>query len=507
MKNLMTTLSKTPPGKTLEKEVPVLTPPVVAGGAILVLEILALIEAPADPGLTSPLILALLVTAGLEYMVWKGCHELHRLRIKADGDALTGLLNRDAFMARMELDLSGSNGTVALMFLDINKFKFINDTLGHQAGDELLVQAAHRLQMAMTNRCTLARLGGDEFGICITKATDLDIEYIARAISELFYKPFELTSGSVEVGAAVGIATYPVQATSLKDLTRYADLAMYEAKRTAQPYVFFVNSLVHNSEEELYIGSILRTALERNHMVVEYQPKLDLGTKKVVGAEALVRWDHPILGRVMPDRFIPIAEQQGLINPITEWVLMTALRDLTIARAQGLPLETISVNISPFYVVNGNLLITISKTLTAAAVDPSALIIEVTETSIQHRTEALIKVLVCLEVLGIGISIDDFGTGQSSLLYLKYLPTTEIKIDRSFVRNICNNRQDHAIVRSLIMLAHDIGCEVCAEGVETEEVKDALVELGCDTIQGWLVAKAMPMRELVKAFGEGGENE
>lgn len=490
----------------LEKEAH-LTLPVVTCGAALGMELLAFIGAPKEPAIMTSLGVAILLTATLEYLVYKGCHELRRLKVKAEVDALTGLLNRDAFMSHMEHELAKEGGTVALMFLDVNKFKFINDTLGHQAGDELLALAATRLKSAMTTRCTLARLGGDEFGVCITKATDLDIEYVARTISELFYAPFELSTGSVEVWAAVGIATYPVQASSLKDLTRYADLAMYEAKRTAQPYVFFVNSLVHNSEEELYIGSLLRTALERNQMVVEYQPKWDLKTKKVVGAEALVRWDHPILGRVMPDRFVPLAEQQGLINPITEWVLATALRDLTIARNAGLALQTISVNISPFSVVNGNLLITISKTLTAAAVDPASLTIEVTETSIQHRTEALIKVLVCLEVLGIGISIDDFGTGQSSLLYLKYLPTTEIKIDRSFVRNICNNRQDHAIVRSLITLAHDIGCSGCAEGVETEDVRDALLELGCDVIQGWLVSKAVPMRDLVKNFGEESSNE
>lgn len=355
-------------------------------------------------------------------------------------------------------------------------------------------------------KCSLFRLGGDEFAIIITQANERDIEYVARSVSEAFYQPFELKTinpaGLVEVGVSIGISTFPVQASTDTDLIRYADLAMYEAKRTAQPYVYFTKGLAHLSEEELYLGSVLRTAINHNQMVLEYQPKLNLKTNKIVGAEALLRWEHPILGRVMPDRFIGVAEQQGLINSITEWVIARATADIVEACKQGLNLESVAVNISPFSVINGNLLVTISKSLASTGVDPASLIVEVTETSIQHKSDALIKILICLEVLGIGISIDDFGTGQSSLLYLKYLPTTEIKIDKSFVLNILKSKQDYAIVRSLISLAHDLGCSVCAEGVETEEIRRALIELGCDTAQGYLISKPVALASMVKTFGD-----
>lgn len=472
------------------------------GLGVLGLDIMILALSPQSHMAVITLLMTMVLTGSVLFLSYQSFKALKRLKEVSDIDALTGLLNRDAFTNKLELILLDNKTTVALLFMDLNKFKVVNDTLGHRSGDELLKLAGNRIKAALTNKCLLTRLGGDEFAICISEATDRDVEYVARSVSDLFSSPFELNSGMVEVGVSIGIATYPVQAQNSGDLTRYADLAMYESKRTAQPYVFFVNSLAHSSEEELYMGSILRSALDRNQMALEYQPKLDLKTNRVIGAEALIRWDHPILGRVMPDKFIPIAEQQGIINPITDWVLNTALKDLNVARTAGLGLKTISVNISPFSVINGNLLITISKSLAATSVDPSSLIVEVTETSIQHKSEALIKILICLEVLGIGISIDDFGTGQSSLLYLKYLPTTEIKIDKSFIKNICHNSQDHAIVSSLISLAHNIGCTVCAEGVETEETRQALTELGCDTIQGWLISKSAPMNELVKAFGD-----
>lgn len=424
------------------------------------------------------------------------------LEHRSKHDALTGLMNRSTFSDKLQ-SLLDANSTkyLAVMIMDLNKFKVVNDTLGHLVGDELLQQVAQRLLGTLRDHDCLARLGGDEFAFIFTNyEAKENLIPISQRLLKCFDTPFKLNDQVSEVGASVGIAIYPEHGETPVDLIKCADVAMYTAKNERLGHFVYDKSRDISSIESITLRADLRKAVDSGKLHLHYQPKKSLVSGEIVGVEALARWTHEQLGEISPMQFIPIAEQTGLIRTLTNWVLGKALEDFISLHNLGY-LATVSVNISPYSLAQGDLILHISKELARHRLNPTALILEVTETALNQGTEEFIKVLLCLELLGLSISIDDFGVGQSSLVYLKSLPVKEIKIDKSFVSLMLENKQDYNIINSIIQLAHSVGCTVCAEGVETQEAEDALRDMGCDLIQGYYVSKPLALTDLYEFLG------
>jgi EAL domain-containing protein (putative c-di-GMP-specific phosphodiesterase class I) len=350
--------------------------------------------------------------------------------------------------------------------------------------------------------CAFAgRTGGDEFSIALSTTKD-KIEFLLDAVRDSFSSPFCIDETCVEISLSMGVAFFPGDARTAMELMQMASMAEREAKFLRKGYVFYTHELGGEYRSELPLRAAIREGLDQEQFFLEYQPKIRVGDiEKPVGAEALIRWEHPTMGRVAPDQFISATEQQGMIQPVTEWVLRTAIRDLIKFRMAGIGLNSISVNISPYALFNQDMIEVVDKILQAERLEPSALVLEVTETSIHLDNERLIQVLIKLEEQGVNISIDDFGTGQGALVYLRYLPTAEIKIDRTFVVNMKDNKQDYSIVKSLVHLAQDLGCEVCAEGVEDGDTLELLRELKCDLAQGDFISRPLPYKAFVEQYG------
>jgi diguanylate cyclase (GGDEF)-like protein len=424
------------------------------------------------------------------------------LEYKARHDPLTGLLNRSSYNDILQKILaSPENKTIAVMLLDLNKFKIVNDTMGHLVGDELLKQVAHRLSKGLRNHDYLARIGGDEFAFIFTNfESDVNLSSIANRLLHSFDAPFKLNESISEVGASLGIALYPAHGVTAVDLVKCADVAMYTAKNGRLGFFIYDKDQDVSSIESLTLRADLRQAVEAGELKLHYQPKKSLTTGKIVGIEALARWTHALLGEIPPSKFIPIAEHTGLIKTLTNWVVHQALDDFVKLSELGV-LTNVSVNISPYSLAQGDLILHISKELATHTIDPQNLILEVTETSLNQGSEEFIKILLCLDMLGLSISIDDFGIGQSSLVYLKSLPVKEIKIDQSFVALMLENKQDYNIISSIIQLAHSVGCTVCAEGVEDQKTEDALRALKCDLVQGYYISKPLPLTQLYEFLG------
>lgn len=428
-------------------------------------------------------------------------------------DALTGLPNRrllneltDHALRRAERERTG----LAVLFVDLDRFKVVNDTLGHQVGDKLLVEVSNRLNAVMRDSDTVARLGGDEFLVMMDSLRDVeDASRVAKKIVSALQSEFEIDGKEIFIGASVGISVYPGDGRDVDSLIKAADIAMYQVKSEGKNnYRFYSADLSETAVERFTMESQLRRALERHQFEVYYQPQVSVTTGRIVGAEALVRWQHPELGVVPPAKFIPLAEETGLVVPIGEWVLRKAARQVVEWAAQGLKLQSVSVNISGMQVQRSNFPDVVYGILIETGCDPTLLELEITESIVMHNTESVISTFNRIKEPGVRLAIDDFGTGYSSLAYLKRLPLDKLKIDQSFVQELTINADDKAIASAVIALARSLGLAVIAEGVETQEQLDILAEMGCDDVQGYLFGRpvtAAEFAEILRADTRGGE--
>ncbi len=414
-------------------------------------------------------------------------------------DPLTGLPNRVLFGERIsqairEAQRTGSQLAVALM--DLDRFKEVNDSLGHAAGDQLLVEVSRRMCEAVRGSDTVARLGGDEFGLLLPRVAGRgDAVQVLERIRAALERPVDVHSLPLTVEASVGIALYPGHGPNAPALLQCADVAMYDCKRDSAPFQFFDEDSHHFDLGRLTLVSELRRALARRELVLHYQPKAALQTGEVTSVEALVRWAHPDRGLVFPDAFIPVTEETGLIGPLTLYVIEEALRQGRAWLDAGLRLP-ISVNLSTRNLLDRDLPARIAEALVRWGMQPESLALEVTESSMLANPTRAKAVLQELAALGLRLSIDDFGTGYSSLAYLRQLPVDEIKIDRSFVMGMADTADDAVIVRSTVDLARNLGLDVVAEGVETLELWRRLRTLGCHTAQGYFLSRPVPADEL-----------
>ena len=387
-------------------------------------------------------------------------------------DALTGLPNRLLLKDRCAQALSladRSQQSVALMFIDLDHFKNINDSLGHQVGDDVLVQLAQRLKAHVREQDTVARLGGDEFILLLPNADTLGAAHVADKLIQAAMLPLNVGQHELTVTPSIGIAIYPKDGTDLDSLSKCADAAMYRAKEDGRnSYRFFTSELQAVSDRTLTLDNALRRALERDQLTLQYQPQIDLHTNRLIGAEALLRWHHPELGPVSPAEFIPIAESCGLILPIGEWVIRTAVNQLAQWLKSSMQPLTMSVNLSAIQFRHADLPDLVSRILGDAGVPPELLELELTEGVAMSNPLGAIAVMDDLHQRGVRLSIDDFGTGYSSLSYLKRFKVYKLKIDQSFVRDITTDPDDKAIVGAIISLASSMGMKTIAEGVETE---------------------------------------
>ncbi|MBS1139697.1 MAG: diguanylate cyclase/phosphodiesterase [Proteobacteria bacterium] len=422
-----------------------------------------------------------------------------KLNYLAYHDPLTGLANRRCFIERLEESLSESKRhgeKLAVLFIDLDQFKQVNDSLGHGVGDELLVSVASRLSEHVRLIDMLARLGGDEF-ICLMEAvrSEDDVELLAREIIAAFEYPFKLGDHELFLSASVGISLCPSDGNSVLDLMRNADTAMYRAKMLGRGnFHFYTPEMTLKAQERIQMENLLRRALDNGELSVHLQPQVDARSGQLVGAEALVRWNSPELGQVLPMRFIPLAEDSGLIIGLGNWVLRETCRQFMHWRESGFELPQVSVNLSVKQLERPEFIDVLGQILDETGMDPTHLKLELTESVVMAVGDAF-TLLERLRDLGISLALDDFGTGYSSLSYLKMLPVQQLKIDRSFVEGIGRNTGDEAIIRTIMELARSLGFEVVAEGVETVEQADFLSGLGCEQLQGFLHGKAVAPAE------------
>lgn len=422
-----------------------------------------------------------------------------KLNYLAYHDPLTGLANRRYFIERLEASLGDAarkDHRVAVLFIDLDQFKQVNDSLGHVVGDELLVLVAAALTEHVRLIDLLARLGGDEF-ICVMEAvrSDDEVELVAREVIEAFDLPFHLGEHELFLSASVGISLFPDDGASVGELLRNADSAMYRAKALGRGhYHFYTPEMTRDAQQRIQVEMLLRRALGNGELSVHLQPQVDSANGRLVGAEALVRWDSPELGSVPPGRFIPLAEDSGLIVALGTWVLREACRQVMQWQAGGFELPQVSVNLSVKQLERPEFADTLLEILDETGIEPSRLKLEITESVVMAVDDAF-SLLDRLRKIGIGLALDDFGTGYSSLSYLKMLPVQQLKIDRSFVTGIGSNPEDEAIIRSVMALARSLDFEVVAEGVETAGQAEFLKASGCHQFQGFLHGSAVAPAE------------
>jgi len=414
-------------------------------------------------------------------------------------DSLTGLPNRNLLHDRLEQAMFGARRErrqLAVLLLDLDRFKEVNDTFGHHYGDLLLKQVGPRLQGALRQSDTVARLGGDEFAILLSSCADLEAAKLtAMKLIGALEVPFVVEGQTLTVAGSIGVVMYPEHGQDVQTVMRRADVAMYAAKRDGEGFSVYAMEQDKHSALRLTLSSHLRQGIDDDELLMYYQPKISLSTHHIVDVEALVRWQHPQRGIIAADHFIPLAEQTGLIRPLTHWVLKTVLEQCRRWRAAGRNIG-VAVNISMRNLHDPRLPEIVAGLLQLSETPPSALVLEITETALMTNPARTMDVVLRLSKLGIHLSIDDFGTGYSSLSYLKRLPVREIKIDKSFVRDMADDENDAVIVRSTIDLGHNLGLQVVAEGVENRHALDQLERLGCDLAQGYYMGMPMPAAEL-----------
>jgi diguanylate cyclase (GGDEF)-like protein len=428
-----------------------------------------------------------------------------KLQYQATHDALTDLPNRVLFMDRLGREIAHAERDghlFAVLLLDLDRFKQINDSLGHGAGDQLLEEVARRLSGAVREVDTVARIGGDEFLLLIADTRDQsELAAVAAKIGTALGEPFRAGSAELHTSASIGISLYPADGATGDDLVLRADEAMYFAKQSGRnSYQFFNRTMSVFSQDRLDLENDLRRALPMNQFEVHYQPKSDVASGRVNSVEALLRWRHPMRGLVSPAEFIPLAEENGLILSIGEWVLREACRQARRWQRMGLPFLRVAVNVSPVQFRQSNFLQAVRTALLDFDLEPQYLEIELTETTVMDNAESSVQILEELSRMGVVVSIDDFGTGYSSMSYLRRFPIDKLKIDRSFISDLTTNSADSSIVQAIISLAHSLRLKVVAEGVETAEQLERLREMGCDQYQGFFRSAAVPAAEIEESI-------
>lgn len=441
------------------------------------------------------LLIGLLITL---YVSRRVSLQARQLAAQALYDALTGLPNRSLLQDRLDLAIAQSRRNkrpfgVALM--DLNRFKEVNDTLGHNVGDALLREVGRRLRELVRADDTVARMGGDEFVVILQGMSESGIPSFAQKLQKALEPVFFWGNQSIHISASTGIALFPQHADDSSSLIRYADIAMYQAKRADRDYAVYAPEHEQSSREMLTLKSELRDAIQSGQLVLHYQPKINHQTCSVIGLEALVRWRHPQKGLLAPEIFIPLAEEAGLIRQLTHWVLDTALSQLALLQEKGHSL-TMSVNLSARSLHDLEIPELVATLLQTTGIEPGRLILEITESAVMSNPADALTILHRLDSMGVTLAIDDFGTGYSSLAHLRQLPVDEIKIDKSFVIEMEDNENDAVIVRSIIDLAHNLGLKVVAEGVDTKDAWDTLTILGCDHSQGYYLSRPLSGKAL-----------
>ena len=426
-----------------------------------------------------------------------------RIEYLASHDSLTGLPNREMFNGLLRHTIENAQRyqrKFSLLFIDLDRFKVINDSLGHETGDMLLVEVAHRLRGTLRASDVVARLGGDEFVVILENTGERgDVERIANELLSALAQPLQLSGHECHSTASIGIATYPADGIDAQTLTKNADMAMYLAKEDGKNgFRFFSRDVKVQSIERLTLETALRRALERDQFVLHYQPKVDMMTGQITGVEALLRWMHPDFGMVSPMQFIPLAEETGLIVPIGRWVLKEACAQNMAWQRRGLRPVSMAVNLSPRQFADPNLLHDVDEALLASGMSAVLLQLEVTESMVMRNVSRAIRVLDAIQTRGIRIAIDDFGTGHSSMSLMKQFPIDTIKIDRSFVRDLAEDPEDQAIAQAIISMGKALGMTVVAEGVETAQQQSFLRAHGCDEMQGYIISKPVPARDLAE---------
>jgi diguanylate cyclase (GGDEF)-like protein len=445
-----------------------------------------------------------LLLKAMQYSIERKRYQ-EELERQANYDALTGLPNRHLFHDRLKQAVFAQRNarSIAVVFIDLDHFKVINDSLGHNFGDEVLRHIGERLQSAVRDGDTVARLGGDEFVLILSDQTREDV--IFRSMRRLIGKvsePITIGERELNITCSAGISLYPQDGPDVQTLLKNADAAMYRAKSQGRnTFQFFTAEMNELANERLSMEQSLRRAIEREELLLHYQPRVNLATGLVDGVEALVRWNHPVRGLVLPNRFIPLAEETGLIVPIGEWVLRTACEQGEAWRRSGFR-PVISVNLSARQLWGGGLVRLVGDVIAATGM-MEHLELELTESMVMHDAENVIATLQALKAIGVRLSVDDFGTGYSSLSYLKRLPLTALKIDGSFVRDITSGGVDEGLIaKAIISLGHSLHLKVVAEGVETEAHRAFLEAHDCDEIQGFLISRPVAAVEVEKFFGK-----
>ncbi len=416
---------------------------------------------------------------------------------KTFNDFLTGLHNREFFIMRLkQLERKGSG--FHLVNIDLDKFKSVNDLLGHHTGDALLIEVARRLKKSIDSDCIAARLGGDEFGIIIpTLRCEESLEKLLKKIANSALEPFFFEGREIDVKYSIGIATFPKDGASIDDLMRKADSAMYISKKQNLDYYIFNPATYNSPEVEAQLIVDLKQALNNDEVTVVYQPKFSFTENKVTACEALARWHHPRMGGIPPSKFVLLAEEEGLIDQLLRNILKRVFMDMESFLAEGIDVA-VSINVSADNLCNMDIITEIMNGTKKHNLDLNKIMLEVTETAIMKDPEEAIKYLVMLNSVGVRLSLDDFGTGNSSFVYLKHLPISEIKIDRTFTQDMMKMSNDLRIIDATIHLAKSCGISVVAEGVETKEQFEKLRDEGCDVIQGYYISKPLQYNDFVQ---------
>jgi diguanylate cyclase (GGDEF)-like protein/PAS domain S-box-containing protein len=431
-----------------------------------------------------------------------------QIRYMALHDALTGLPNRILLEDRLTQSIAlarRSQKSIAVLMLDLDRFKNVNDSFGHYTGDRLLEAVSKRLQTSLRDSDIVARLGGDEFVIGVPMIADSrDIEAVAQKILAALGKPFRIEGRDLQISASIGIAEYPTDGENPGALLQFADAAMYEAKKKGRGvFCFFTPKLTEATQRRQKLESDLHHACDRGEFVLHYQPLISMNAGRITGVEALLRWYHPEEGLILPNEFIPQLEEMGLMVDVGDWVLRTACLQNVAWKKEGLPRIRVAVNLSAQQFCRGNIVHTVERTLNETGLEPKWLELELTESLTLDDSETTIKIMQDLKRIGISLSLDDFGTGWSSLSYLRKFPLDRIKIDRSFMRDIAYEPAAEALVRSILSLGRNLGLDCVAEGVETHQQLDYLQKQKCAEMQGFLYSPAVPEAEFSALLRSG----